>query len=156
MSRRKRSIKRTVATDPIFNDLNVAKFINCVMREGKKSTAERIVYTSIDETAKKVKKQPLETFYQVIKNVMPVMEVKSRRVGGSTYQVPVEVREERGVALAMRWIINNAKARKGHSMIEKLSSEMTEAFSGQGASIKKKEDTHKMAESNKAFAHFRW
>jgi small subunit ribosomal protein S7 len=156
MSRRKRSIKRTVATDPIYNDLNVAKFINCVMREGKKSTAERIVYTSIDETAKKVKKQPLETFYQVVKNVMPVMEVKSRRVGGSTYQVPVEVREERGVALAMRWIINNAKARKGHSMIEKLSSEMTEAFNGQGASIKKKEDTHKMAESNKAFAHFRW
>ncbi len=156
MSRRKRSTRRVVAVDPVFNDLNVAKFINKVMEQGKKSTAEKIVYTAIDEAAKKVKKQSLETFYQVIKNVMPVMEVKSRRVGGSTYQVPIEVREDRGIALAMRWIIGNARARKGHSMVEKLSGEMVDAFNNAGASIKKKDDVHKMAESNKAFAHFRW
>lgn len=156
MSRRKRSIKKIVKLDPVYMDHNITKFINKLMYDGKRSKVERIVYTAIKESANKVKKEPLEFFNQVIKNVMPVMEVKSRRVGGSTYQVPVEVREERGISLAMRWIITYARERKGHSMTEKLSSEMLDAFNNAGTAIKKREDTHKMAESNKAFAHFRW
>lgn len=156
MSRRKRSVRRVIVSDPLYNDQNLTKFINKLMYDGKKFKAERIVYEALNEASGKVKKQPLEFFTQVIKNVMPVMEVKSRRVGGSTYQVPIEVREERGYALAMKWLINYARERKGHSMTEKLIGEMLDAFNNQGASIRKKEDTHKMAESNKAFAHFRW
>lgn len=156
MSRRKRSTRRIVANDSVYNDLNVSKFINKLMYDGKKSKAENIIYSAMEAAAKKAKKTPLELFEQVIKNVTPVMEVKSRRVGGSTYQVPVEVREERGIALAMQWIIIKARARKGHSMAEKLSGEFLDAFNRVGAAIKKREDTHKMAESNKAFAHFRW
>jgi len=156
MSRRKRSIKKIINPDAVYNDQNVTRFINKMMYDGKKSKTELIFYNALEESAKKMKKQPMEFFNQVLKNAVPVMEVKSRRVGGSTYQVPIEVREERGLSLAMKWLISYARARKGHSMQEKLIGEMLDAFNNTGSAIKKKEDTHKMAESNKAFAHFRW
>jgi small subunit ribosomal protein S7 len=156
MTRRKRDYKRAVKGDYLYNNVKLCKFINKIMTDGKKSIAEKIVYSSIDILAENVKEDRIVAFEKAIRNTKPLMEVKSRRVGGSTYQVPVEVKEDRSVAKAIRWIISCARARSGKSMIEKLSAELTDTYKGVGASIKKKEDTHKMAEANKAFAHFRW
>ena len=155
MPRKGRVTKRKITPDPRYNDLIVAKFVNCVMRKGKKSLAESIFYDSLDIINKSTKKDPLEAFKQALDNVKPVLEVKSKRIGGATYQVPVEVSSDRRTSLAMRWIINYAKARKGKSMGEKLAQEIIDAFKGEGTSVKKKEDVHKMAEANKAFAHYR-
>jgi small subunit ribosomal protein S7 len=154
MPRRAKVLKRIPKPDPIYKDLTVAKFINNILRKGKKSLAESIFYNSLDNAAVKLKKEPLEVFHTALKNVTPLLEVKPRRVGGATYQVPSEVKPERGISLAMRWIITNAKKRNGKSMIEKLSAEFVDAFNGVGASVKKKEDTHKMAEANRAFSHY--
>lgn len=156
MSRKKRDYRRQDFLDPIYKSKHVGKFINKVMMSGKKSTAQNIVYKAIEKLAASVNTEPLEAFNKSLKNVMPLMEVKSRRVGGSTYQVPVEVRNDRALALAMRWVISNSRSRSGSSMIDRLASELIDSFNGVGSSIKKREDTHKMAESNKAFAHFRW
>jgi small subunit ribosomal protein S7 len=142
--------------DRKYNSEMVARFTNHVMHRGKKSVAERIIYDAFDLIEQKAKKNPLTVFEQAIKNVMPVIEVKPRRVGGATLQVPVEVRSDRRIALAMRWIIQAAQARSGKSMAEKLSGELLDASQGLGAAIKKKDDTHKMAEANRAFAHYRW
>ena len=155
MPRKGRVTKRTITPDPKYNDQIVAKFVNCIMRRGKKSLAESIFYDSLDIINKSTKKDSLEVFNQALDNVKPVLEVKSKRIGGATYQVPVEVSSDRRTSLAMRWIINYAKARKGKSMGEKLAQEIIDAFKGEGTSIKKKEDVHKMAEANKAFAHYR-
>ena len=154
--RRRRPEKRTILPDPIFNDLVVAKFINYIMKQGKKSIAEKIFYQSLDLISKQEKtEQPIEVFKKAIGNVSPVLEVKSKRIGGATYQVPIEVGSNRRIALAMRWIIGYSKSRKGKSMMDRLSSELIAAANNEGSSIKKKEDTHKMADANKAFAHFR-
>jgi small subunit ribosomal protein S7 len=134
----------------------VARFINKLMMRGKKSTAERILYNAFDIIENRVKKNPLDVFEQAINNATPLLEVKPRRVGGATYQVPVEVRPERRLSLGMRWLIQNSRKRTGKSMAEKLVSELMDAAQGQGATVKKKEDTHKMAEANRAFAHYRW
>ena len=154
--RRRRPEKRKILPDPLYNDLLVAKFINNIMNEGKKSLAEKIFYTSIEKIKKSTKSDDgLEVFKKAINNVSPMLEVKSKRIGGATYQVPVEVRPNRKIALAMRWIIGYAKARKGNNMSDRLAAEIVAAFKNEGSSVKKKEDTHKMAEANKAFAHFR-
>ncbi len=134
----------------------VAKFINRIMWGGKKATAERIVYDAMDMVNKKLNAEPLEVFDQAIKNATPLLQVKSRRVGGATYQVPIEVQTERGMSLAMLWLIDFSRGRSGKSMAEKLASEIIDASQGQGATVKKRQDTHKMAEANKAFAHYRW
>ena len=155
MPRKGRVTKRTITPDPKYNDQIVAKFVNCIMRRGKKSLAESIFYDSLDIINKSTKKDSLEVFKQALDNVKPVLEVKSKRIGGATYQVPIEVSSDRRTSLAMRWIINYAKARKGKSMGEKLAQEIIDASKGEGASMKKKEDVHKMAEANKAFAHYR-
>ncbi|MEB3221475.1 MAG: 30S ribosomal protein S7 [Candidatus Sericytochromatia bacterium] len=156
MSRRGRIAKRPPIPDPVFQNILVTRFINTMMIQGKKSLAERIFYTALEGSAARVGKEPLETFQKALQNVRPLIEVKPRRVGGATYQVPVEVKADRGTALAIRWLIANARKRSGKSMIDKLSGEFSDAASGVGASVKKKEDTHKMAEANKAFAHYRW
>ena len=157
MSRRHRAQKREVLPDPVFGDLIVTKFMNYVMYEGKKAVAENIVYGAFDILADKKKEQTaVETFHAALDNVSPSVEVRSRRVGGATYQVPVEVRPERRQALAIRWIIQAARDRSGHSMREKLSAELLDAFNRRGNAVKKREDTHKMADANKAFAHYRW
>ena len=156
MPRRGKIKKRVILPDSVFGSVLVQKFINKIMIKGKKSTAEGIFYKSCDAIKEKIKKDPLLVFETAIKNVTPLMEVKPRRVGGSTYQVPVEVPPERGVTRAMQWIRDNAKDRPGRSMAEKLSAEVLDAFNGTGAAIKKREDTHRMAEANRAFAHFRW
>jgi len=153
--RRKRPEKRKIAPDPVYNDVMVAKFINYVMRRGKKGLAERIVYTAFERIRQRTKSDPLEFFKKAVENVAPVIEVRSKRVGGATYQVPVEVRPERRYALAYRWIISYAKSRSGRSMAEKLAAELIAAANNEGGAIKKREDTHRMAEANKAFAHFR-
>jgi len=154
--RRRRPEKREILPDPLYNDLLVAKFINNIMSNGKKSLAETIFYTSIEKIKKSTKSDDgLEVFKKAINNVSPMLEVKSKRIGGATYQVPVEVSQKRKIALAMRWIIGYAKARKGNSMSDRLAAEIVAAFKNEGSSVKKKEDTHKMAEANKAFAHFR-
>jgi small subunit ribosomal protein S7 len=154
--RRRRPEKREILPDPLFKDLVVAKFINNLMSDGKKSLAETIFYTSIEKIKKTAKTEDgLEVFKKAIANASPMLEVKSKRIGGATYQVPVEVSQQRKVALAMRWIIGYAKARKGNSMSDRLAAEIVAAFNNEGSSVKKKEDTHKMAEANKAFAHFR-
>jgi small subunit ribosomal protein S7 len=134
----------------------VARFINKLMMRGKKSIAERILYDAFDIIENRVKKNPLDVFEQAINNATPILEVKPRRVGGATYQVPVEVRPERRLSLAMRWLVQNARNRTGKSMSEKLAAELMDAANGQGATVKKREDTHKMAEANRAFAHYRW
>ena len=152
----KKDTKRFLKPDYRFNSKMVSKFINKVMLDGKKSIAENIVYSSMDELAKNVSQDPLEAFKSAIDNIAPRMEVKSRRVGGSTYQVPMEVSEDRGIGHAMNWIIPFSRSRKGKSMVQNLSQELTDAFNNVGSSAKKRDDTHKMAESNKAFAHFRW
>jgi len=156
MPRRYRPPRRQVEPDIRYNSVRVAKFINRVMRDGKKSTATRIVYDAFDIIQKRTKRDPLEVFEQAMKNTMPVLEVKPRRVGGSTYQVPVEVPPHRQVSLAMRWLVQAARARSGKSMAEKLANELMDAARGHGAAVKKREDTHRMAEANRAFAHYRW
>ena len=156
MSRRTKLVKRETPYDPKYKSLVMAKFINKIMFDGKKSTARTIVYDAMDLIADKTKAEPMEVFDQALKNATPLLQVKSRRVGGATYQVPIEVRPERGMALAMRWLIDSARARSGRSMAEKLAPEMIDASQGQGAAVKKRQDTHKMAEANKAFAHYKW
>jgi small subunit ribosomal protein S7 len=156
MSRRHSAEKREILPDPKFGNVVVTKFMNSIMYEGKKSVAEAIVYGALDIIEGKTKANPIGVFQQALDNVMPSIEVRSRRVGGATYQVPVEVRPERRQALAIRWIIQAARDRSGHSMREKLSAELLDAFNRRGNAVKKREDTHKMADANKAFAHYRW
>ncbi|MGQ9780469.1 MAG: 30S ribosomal protein S7 [Bacillota bacterium] len=156
MPRRGSVPRREVPPDPIYNNPLVTKFINKIMYSGKRSLAERIFYTALERIKEKSGKDPMEVFQQALKNVMPVLEVRPRRVGGATYQVPIEVRPERRVSLAMRWIVTSARERGERTMIEKLAAELLDASQGIGAAVKKKEDTHKMAEANKAFAHYRW
>jgi small subunit ribosomal protein S7 len=148
--------KRTPPPDAKYDSVTVAKFINRIMLRGQKATAERVVYNALQRTADQVNSEPAEALEQAIKNVAPLLMVKSRRVGGATYQVPTEVVEEKGRALAMKWLITSARARSGKSMEEKLASELVDAVNGRGAAIKKRDDIHKMAEANKAFAHYRW
>ena len=156
MPRRRVVAKREILSDPKFNSKLVAKFINKVMRRGKKSLAERILYGAFDLIEQRSKQDPLDVFHKAMDNVRPIVEVKSRRVGGSTYQVPVEVRSDRRNALAMRWIISYAKARSEKTMVQRLAGELQDAAQNRGSSVKKREDTHRMAEANKAFAHYRW
>ena len=156
MPRRREVRKREIIADPKFHDVLIAKFINGVMRRGKKSVAEGIFYGSMDLIQEKTHSDPVKIFRQAMDNVKPLIEVRPRRVGGATYQVPVEVRPERKTALSIRWIIDYAKQRPEKTMQEKLSAELMDAANNRGAAIKKKEDTHKMAEANKAFAHYRW
>jgi small subunit ribosomal protein S7 len=156
MSRRHRAERREVNPDPKYNDLVVSKFMNSIMKEGKKSVAERIVYGAFETMQAKAKSNPLQLFHQALENVMPAVEVRSRRVGGATYQVPVEVRHERRQALAIRWLIEQARKRNENTMQERLSGELLDAANNRGAAVKKREDTHKMAEANRAFSHYRW
>ena len=156
MPRRQRITKRTILPDPIYGSTQVAKFVNCMMLGGKKSIAERIVYDSFEKIRRSSRREPLDVFETAMRNVTPVLEVKPKRVGGATYQVPVEIRHDRRAALARRWIIRYSRGRSGKSMADKLAAELMDAANGVGASIKRKEDTHKMAESNKAFSHFRY
>ncbi len=154
--RRRRAEIRQVPPDPVYGDVLVAKLINKVMWDGKKTTAQKIVYGAFDIIREKTKKDPLEVFKQAVENVKPVLEVRPRRVGGATYQVPIEVQEPRRTSLALRWIVEAARARKGRPMKEKLAEEIIAAYNNTGTAIKKKEDTHRMAEANRAFAHYRW
>ena len=156
MPRRKRVVRRPDVPDAKFKNKNVTRFINKMMLDGKRSLAERIFYTAFDVIEAKQKRPPLDVFEQAVKNATPSIEVKPRRVGGSTYQVPVDVRRDRGNALAMRWLIRSARTRTGRSMSEKLANELMDAAAGQGSTIRKREETHRMAESNRAFAHYRW
>ena len=156
MSRRHRAEKREIIEDAKFGDLVLTKFMNSIMYEGKKSTAEAIVYGAFDIIESKLKTEPLPEFKQALENVAPAIEVRSRRVGGATYQVPVEVRNERRQALAIRWIITAARGRNDKTMVDRLSAELIDASNNRGNAVKKREDTHKMAEANKAFAHYRW
>jgi len=156
MPRRRRAQERKILPDPKYNSELVAKFINGLMLEGKKSIAEHIFYQAMNIIEAKIKKEPLEIFHKAMNNSAPLLEVKSRRVGGATYQVPVEVRERRRRTLAIRWLVTFARSRSEKTMAEKLANEFLAAANNEGATIKKKEDTHRMAEANKAFAHFRW
>jgi small subunit ribosomal protein S7 len=156
MPRRRVVAKREILPDPLYNSQLVTKFINSVMSEGKKAVAEGILYGALNRVAEKTQDDPMKTFKKAIENVKPALEVKSRRVGGSTYQVPVEVRPNRRTSLAIRWIIEYADARGEKTMKEKLAAELLDAANLRGGAIKKKDDTHKMAEANKAFAHYRW
>ncbi|MDQ6645446.1 MAG: 30S ribosomal protein S7 [Chloroflexota bacterium] len=156
MPRRKRAVRRPDVPDSKYRSRNVARFIGKLMLDGKRSLAERIMYDAFDMIEAKQKRAPLDVFELALKNAMPTIEVKPRRVGGSTYQVPVDIRGERRSALAMRWLIKSARNRTGRTISEKLASELMDAAAGQGMTIKKREETHKMAESNKAFAHYRW
>ncbi|MEG8946796.1 30S ribosomal protein S7 [Rosettibacter firmus] len=154
--RKKRAEKRFIKPDPKYNDVLVAKFINYIMWDGKKTIARKIVYESFDIIEQRTKKPALEIFKKAVQNVSPMVEVRSRRVGGATYQVPMEVRPERRIALALRWLRNYARERKDKSMALKLAAELIAAANNEGNAVKKKEDTHRMAEANKAFAHFKW
>ncbi len=154
--RRRRAEKRAVVPDPKYKNQTVARFINIIMTRGKKSVAEKIVYKCFDILAEKSGKPALEVFQKALDNARPLLEIKPRRIGGATYQVPVEVRSERGISIAMRWIRNFARVKKGKPMEIKLADEFMDAYKGEGQTIKKREDTHKMAEANKAFAHYRW
>jgi len=156
MPRRGQPTKPELAPDGKYNSVQVAKFINKVMRRGKRSLAKSIVYEALDLVQKRSNRPPLEVFQRAVEMTTPLVEVKPRRVGGATYQVPVEVLPERGTFLAMRWLITSAKVRPGKSMVEKLAAELMDAANGTGASVKQKEDTHRMAEANRAFAHYRW
>lgn len=156
MPRRKRAVRRPDLPDAKYKSRNVNKFIGKLMLDGKRSLAEGIIYSAFDMIEARQKRPPLDVFEQALKNATPTLEVKPRRVGGSTYQVPVDIRRDRGNALAMRWLIRSARTRSGKTMAERLASELMDAAAGQGATIKKREETHKMAESNKAFAHYRW
>ena len=156
MSRRRRAEKRDVIPDAKYGDTILAKFMNSLMYQGRKSVAERIIYGAFDAIQSKTKQDPLNLFHEALRNVSPALEVRSRRVGGATYQVPVEVRPDRSRALAIRWIINAARARNEPTMMSRLSSELMDAASNRGSAVKKREDTHKMAEANRAFSHYRW
>lgn len=156
MPRRNRPEKRMISPDPRYNNELVACFINAVMLNGKKSVAEKIVYGAMEALESRTKKPALEALEQAVRNATPLIEVRPRRVGGATYQVPMEIREDRRQALALRWLIQFARKRPGKSMIERLSAELYDAYNNQGNTIKKREDTHKMAEANRAFAHYRW
>ena len=156
MPRRNRPEKREVLPDARYQNEIVARLINRIMQRGKKSVAERVVYTAMQIMEQRDKKEPDIILEQAVKNATPLLEVKPRRVGGSTYQVPVEVRPDRGLSLALRWLIKSTRARSGKSMAEKLAAELSDAAKGEGVTIKKREDTHKMAEANRAFAHYRW
>ena len=155
--RRRRPEKRTILADPIYKDLIVAKFINYIMLNGKKSIAEKIFYKSLDIISNKIKDtKPIDVFKKALENTSPILEVKSKRIGGATYQVPVEVSKNRKLALAMRWILSFSRSKKGQTMESRLAAELIAAYNNEGSSIKKTEDTHKMAEANKAFSHFRF
>ncbi len=156
MSRRSKPEKRIPAPDPVYNNVDISRFINRLMRRGKKSIAEKIFYSTLDRIKDKTKEDALEVFQKALTNATPLLEVKARRIGGSTYQVPLDVNPERGMALGSTWLIDSAKKRSGKSMVEKLTAELTDASNGQGSACKKREDTHKMAEANKAFAHYRY
>ena len=156
MSRRSRATKREISLDARYHNMVVAKLINRIMSSGKKSTAERIVYRALDAMGQQESKAPVTVLEQAVRNATPQLEVKSRRIGGATYQVPVEVRPDRGLSLALRWLVASARARPGKSMEEKLAAEFSDASKGLGVTIKKRDDTHKMAEANRAFAHYRW
>ncbi len=156
MSRRHAAEKRQVLPDAKFKDLVVTKFMNALMKDGKKSAAERIVYGAFDLMLSKGGQDPVQTFHEALTNVKPMVEVRSRRVGGATYQVPVEVRSERRQALAIRWLVEMSRKRSENTMVERLSSELMDAANNRGAAVKKREDTHRMAEANKAFSHYRW
>lgn len=157
MSRRRRAEKRSIAPDPVYGSLVLAKFINKLMVDGKKSSAQKIIYNALDTFAQKVNvENPLDAFEQALENAKPALEVKSRRIGGATYQVPIEIPAARRTSMAMRWIIAHARAKVGRSMEAGLISELVDCFNNQGTTIKKKDDTHRMAEANKAFAHYKW
>ena len=156
MSRRHSAEKREINPDPKFGDLVVTKFMNAIMYDGKKSAAETIVYGAFDQVQEKARQEPLPMFHQALENVAPHVEVRSRRVGGATYQVPVDVRPERRQALAIRWLIAAARNRNESTMVDRLSGELLDAANNRGTAVKKREDTHKMAEANRAFAHYRW
>ena len=156
MSRRHRAEKREIIPDPKFGDLVVSKFMNSLMKDGKKSVAERIVYGAFDLVQDRVKQDPVGVFHQALENIRPSVEVRSRRVGGATYQIPVEVRTERQQALAIRWLIESSRKRGENTMVERLSGELLDAMNGRGQAVKKREDTHRMAEANRAFSHYRW
>jgi small subunit ribosomal protein S7 len=156
MSRRHRAERREVNPDPKFSDVVVSEFMNSIMRQGKKSVAENIVYGALDRMQSRAKSDPIQLFHSALENVMPAVEVRSRRVGGATYQVPVEVRPERRQALAIRWLIAAARGRNENTMEERLSAELLDAANNRGTAVKKREDTHKMAEANRAFSHYRW
>ncbi|MBX7146362.1 MAG: 30S ribosomal protein S7 [Alphaproteobacteria bacterium] len=156
MSRRRAAQKREVLPDAKFGDFVVAKFINVLMYDGKRSTAETITYSAFDQIQKKSSQDPLQTFHDALSNVSPNLEVRSRRVGGATYQVPVEVRHDRAQALAIRWIISGARGRSETTMVDRVAGEILDAANNRGSAVKKREDTHKMAEANKAFSHYRW
>ncbi|PHR59724.1 MAG: 30S ribosomal protein S7 [Robiginitomaculum sp.] len=156
MSRRHRAEKRVVLPDPKFGDLVLTKFMNAIMLDGKKSTAERIVYGALELVETKAKSEPMRVFHDALENIKPTVEVRSRRVGGATYQVPVEVRVERRQALAIRWLVSASRSRNENTMRERLAAELMDASSNRGAAVKKREDTHRMAEANRAFAHYRW
>lgn len=148
--------KRKLTPDPVYRSELVSRFVNNLMKKGKKSIAEQVFYGAMEFMGEKLNKEPMQIFNQAMENVMPMVEVRPRRVGGATYQVPMEVRAERKVSLAMRWILTNSRKRAGRTMREKLAAELMDAFQGIGPSVKKREDTHKMAEANKAFAHYKW
>ena len=156
MSRKKRAPKRIFYPDARYQSLVLSKFINFIMFDGKKETAEKIIYTALDKIKNKTKEDPIKVFKEAVNNIRPNLEVRSRRVGGATYQVPVEVKSKRSQTLALRWLLEATRKRKNKTMAEKLSNELMDASQRKGSAIKKREDTHKMAESNKAFAHFRW
>ena len=156
MSRRRAAVKREVHPDPKFGDAVVTKFMNCLMHEGKKSVAESIVYGAFDRIQKRTGQEPLRVFHEALTNVRPAVEVRSRRVGGATYQVPVEVRTDRSQALAIRWLISSSRGRSENTMEERLSGELLDASNNRGVAVKKREDTHRMADANKAFSHYRW
>ena len=154
--RKRRAVKRDVLADPIYNSKVVTKLINTIMMDGKKGLAQKIFYGAMDIVKEKTNNEPMEVLNKALENIMPALEVKSRRVGGANYQVPVEVRADRKQALGLRWLINYARLRGGHSMAENLANEIIDASNGTGAAVKKREETHRMAEANKAFAHYRW
>ncbi len=156
MPRRARIAKRTIPLDAKYGNQTVAVFINKVMRRGKKSIAERIVYHAFDQIEQQAKRSPVEVFEEAVRNATPVVEVKPRRVGGATYQVPIDIRPDRRLALALRWLVNSARARKGRTMADRLAAELLDAANNQGNTVKLKQDTHRMAEANRAFAHYRW
>lgn len=156
MPRKGPAVRREIAPDPVYQNVLVTQLINKVLRDGKKSLAERTVYKALEIISERTANDPVLTLKRAVDNARPLLEVRSRRVGGANYQVPVEVRPARGTTLALRWIVNNARARKEHTMAERLVGEIMDAAQGQGASVKRREDMHKMAEANKAFAHYRW
>ena len=156
MARRRRAEKRRITPDPKYQNVELAQFINKIMLNGKKTVAQRIVYNALDQASDVARRPGIEVFGQAIRNTLPMVEVKSRRVGGATYQVPTEVRPDRRLALAMRWIISAARSRSGRPMAERLAAELSEAARGQGTAVKRREDLYRMAEANRAFAHYRW